>query len=230
MYKLETHCHSNLLSNCSRLSPEQLVGIYEQNGYNGIIITEHFINSGSCKLDMYYGELTYKEKINRFYDGYLHIKELAKGKLDVFFGFEYGYKGTDILVYGWDKQKLLAIEQILQMTTREFIEFANSTGALTVHAHPFREAHYIDHIRLYPQVEGVEVYNACRTDLCNALGENYATMYNKVRLAGTDIHYTDVKTLSGLEFEEKVQSVEHFISLVRAGKGKIIKRDNVYED
>ena len=89
-----------------------------------------------------------------FYDGYLQIKELAKGKLDVFFGFEYGYKGTDILVYGWDKEKLLQIPQIMQMSTREFIEFANDSGALTVHAHPFREAHYIDHIDISVIVEG----------------------------------------------------------------------------
>ena len=231
MYKLETHTHSNIVSNCSRLSAEKIIEIYCKNGYNGIIVTEHFLNSGSNKIDNNYPNLSYKEKVEMFYDGYLQIKELAKGKLDVFFGFEYGYKVTDILVYGWDKEKLLQIPQIMQMSTREFIEFANDSGALTVHAHPFREAHYIDHIRLFTQVQGVEVYNACRTDFCNEMGELYAKKYNKYHLAGSDIHYTNVKVLTGLEFEEKVQSIEHFISLIRQNKGKIFKKENVrYED
>ena len=39
MYKLETHTHSNLISNCSRLSPKQIIDIYYKNGYNGIIVT-----------------------------------------------------------------------------------------------------------------------------------------------------------------------------------------------
>ena len=88
-----------------------------------------------------------------------------------------------------------------------------------------------DHIRIYPQVQGVEVFNACRTDFCNEMGELYAKKYNKYSLAGSDIHYTNVKVLTGLEFEEKVESIEHFISLVRQNKGKVFKKENVcYED
>jgi len=231
MYKLETHCHSNLISNCSKLSPKELVDIYVQNGYNGIIITEHFLNSGSNKIDNNFGSLSYAEKIEMFYDGFLKVKQEALGKLDVFFGFEYGYKGTDILVYGFDKEKLLKIPEIMQMSTREFIEFFNANGALTVHAHPFREDWYIDHIRLFPQVEGVEVFNSCRTELCNKLGEYYAEQYNKLKLCGTDIHYKQVKILSALEFEEDIKSIDDFISLVRQGKYKIIKKENVlYEN
>ncbi len=37
-------------------------------------------------------------------------------------------------------------------------------GALIIHAHPFHQNRFIDHIRLYPNlVHGVEIYNACET-------------------------------------------------------------------
>lgn len=230
MYKLETHCHSNLVSRCSRLSPKELINIYKENGYNGLIITEHFLNSESCKVVLENKFLPYEEQVERFYDGYLKIKEEAKGILDVFFGFEYGYLGTDFLVYGWDKKDLLNYSKIMQMSVREFIEFVKDTGALIVHAHPYREANYIDHIRLFPGVEGVETYNSCRTDFCNALGEHYAKAYNKICLAGSDIHYIEQKKLSGMMFEEKVKDIKHFISLVRQGKGQFIYKENVLSE
>lgn len=227
MYKLETHCHTNVISRCSKMSPSQVVELYSQNGYNGIFITEHFLNSDSCRVIHDYASADYKTKIDKFCEGYLKVKECAKGILDVFFGLEFSYNGTDLLVYGLDGEKLKQMPEIMQMSMRDFIDFARLNGALIVHAHPFREASYIDHIRLYPNVEAVEVYNACRTDLCNMLGENYAKAYGKLCCSGTDIHVASQQILSGMAFEEKISSVEQFIKLVREGKGEIIKQDNV---
>ena len=227
MYKLETHCHTKVISRCGKMTPEQVVELYTKNGYNGVFITEHFLNSESCRVIHEHPSADYKTKIDKYCEGYLKVKEAAKGTLDVFFGVEFSYNGTDMLVYGLDGEKLKQLPEILQMSMRDFIDFARLNGALIVHAHPFREANYIDHIRLYPNVEAVEVYNACRTDLCNALGENYAKAYGKLCSAGTDIHVFSQPILSGMAFDEKVCSEEHFISLVRSGKGQIIKQKNL---
>ena len=43
------------------------------------------------------------------------VKEAAKGKLDVFFGFEDSYLGTDVLVYGPDLEDLLNMPEIDSM-------------------------------------------------------------------------------------------------------------------
>lgn len=227
MYKLETHCHTKIISRCGKMTAQEVVELYSKNGYNGIFITEHFLNSDSCRVIHDYASADYKTKIDKYCEGYLKVKECAKGVLDVFFGLEFSYLGTDMLVYGLDAEKLKKMPEIMQMSMRDFIDFARLNGALVVHAHPFREANYIDHIRLYPNVEAVEVYNACRTDLCNCLGENYAKSYNKLCSAGTDIHAFSQPILSGMAFEEKVSSVEHFITLIREGKGEIIKQKNI---
>ncbi len=227
MYKLETHCHSNIVSRCSKLTPENLVELYIKNGYNGIFVTEHFLNSNSCRVLDEYSLADFKIQVEKYCEGYKRVKQVAKGRLDVFFGIEFSYKGTDLLVYGFDEQALMGIPEIMQMSMRDFIDFAYANKALVIHAHPFREAHYIDHIRLYPNVEGVEVFNACRTDLCNSLGENYAKAYGKLQLAGSDTHNLFQPILSGMAFEESITSVSHFIDLIRQGKGKIFYKENV---
>ncbi len=46
-YLYETHCHTNLISACSSLSPEEMVELYAKNGYTGVFVTDHFLN-GNC--------------------------------------------------------------------------------------------------------------------------------------------------------------------------------------
>lgn len=146
----------------------------------------------------------------------------------MFFGFEYSYLGTDVLCYGWDKEKLKALPQIMQMSMREFCDFCRDNGALAVQAHPFREDFYIDHIRLYPNAEGVEVFNANRTPLCNRLGKFYAREYGKIEIGGSDLHRADQRVLSGMAFEERLTSEQELIRFLRQGKGEILETENKY--
>lgn len=88
----------------------------------------------------------------------------------MFFGLEVSYMGTDMLAYGFDKESLKAFPELPSMDLRTFADFCRARGILAVQAHPFREDSYIDHIRLYPNCEGVETLNAARNALCNDLG------------------------------------------------------------
>ncbi len=222
MYIYETHCHTNLVSACSDFTPEQIVELYVKNGYAGLFVTDHFLN-GNTTVDR---SLPYEEQIDAFCRGYEAVKKAAGDKLQVFFGFEYSYKGTDFLIYGWDKEDLKKQKIILDLSLKQLSVYCRERGVLAVHAHPFREAGYIDHIRLYPEVEGVEVYNACRNELCNSLGEYYAKAYSKPVTAGTDIHHFNQKYLGGMAFENELTSVNDFIAAVREGSGKIVKLEN----
>ena len=96
-------------------------------------------------------------------------------------------------------------------------------GALIVHAHPFRESSYIDHIRLFPrQCDGVEVVNAARTAFENEMAEKYADHYGLLKLAGSDNHRgPNQKKLAGICCEEPICSEADFIERVRAGKTQI---------
>ena len=116
------------------------------------------------------------------------------------------------------------------MDLRTFADYCRDHDVLAVQAHPFREDSYIDHIRLYPNCEGVEAFNAARNALCNDLGAYYAKAYNKIAIGGSDIHHTNQKFLSGMEFDEEVTSMDQLIALLRSGKGQILRTTNLYKN
>lgn len=228
MYKYELHCHTARTSACATLKAREIVDLFVANGYTGVFVTDHFLN-GNTTVNRLLPFASYEEKIEEFCKGYEEVKLAADGKIDVFFGLEASYLGTDILIYGWDKEQLKELPQIEHMDFRKLCEFCRERDVLAVHAHPFREDYYIDHIRLYPQVEGIEVLNSGRNELCNKLGNYYAECYGKIKTGGSDIHHASHKMLSGMEFDEKITDVRHFIRLLREGKGKILYSENVYK-
>lgn len=223
MYKYETHCHTKKVSKCSHIEAADLVEFYKSCGFSGIFITDHFFN-GNTTVDRNQPWNKMVEDFCKGYDG-----ALKKGKeigIDVFFGFEYSYHGTDVLVYGLDKEWLLSHPDVMSLGTTEFCDFARSEGALLIHAHPFREASYIDMIRLFPRnVDGVEIYNACRTDFENARAKEYADNYGLLYSAGTDNHVGLRESLGGMEFDGKILSVPDFVSKMKNGGGKVFRMD-----
>ncbi len=44
MYKYETHCHTSPVSACGKASVEDTVCFYKRMGYDGIFITNHFLD------------------------------------------------------------------------------------------------------------------------------------------------------------------------------------------
>ena len=98
-YFYETHLHTSSASRCGRSTPEEMVMACKAYGYTGIIITEHNWGGNTC-ID---GNLPWGEYVEKFCVGYEKAK--AKGDetgLDVFFGWEAGYNGTEFLIYGLD--------------------------------------------------------------------------------------------------------------------------------
>ena len=224
MYLYETHCHTKYSSACASIGAKELVDLYVKNGYTGVFITDHFLNGNTTVKT----GIPYSERVRLFAEGYKKVKKAGEGKLDVFFGFEYSYLGTDVLVYGWDEKALYGLEEIVDMPFSRFCGFAKEQGVLAVQAHPFREAHYIDHIRLYPGVEGVETLNAKREERCNRLAEFYASEYGKITTGGSDLHQTTQPRLAGMEFSSPLTSEKDFIERLRKGEGKIFSQENAY--
>ena len=186
MYRYETHLHTFPVSKCARAGVEESLQFYKGIGYDGVFITNHFIDS-NINIDR---AAPYEEKI-RFYfsdceEGVRVGREIG---LKVFCGVELSCGGTDFLVYGLDKQWYLDHPEIETMKKSEELPLLMQSGALVIQAHPFRQAAYIDHIRLFPScVHGVEVINACRTDEDNRMAELYAEHYGLLKFAGSDNH------------------------------------------
>jgi hypothetical protein len=162
MYQYETHLHTAPVSRCAWSDVEDSLIFYKELGYDGVFITNHFLD-GNINVDH---SLSYEEKIEFYFSDY--EKGVALGEnlgIKVFCGVELTYGGTDFLIYGLDKAWFLAHPEVMEMKKSEELRLMMESGALIIQAHPFREAGYIDHIRLFPRrVHGVEVINACRTE------------------------------------------------------------------
>ena len=226
MYKYETHLHTSPVSKCARASVEDTLRFYRALGYDGVFITNHFLD-GNINIDR---SLPYEERINFYFSDYEEGKRLSDEiGIKVFLGVELSYKGTDFLVYGLGREWFLAHPEIMEMKKSEELPYLAEHGALVIHAHPFREAGYIDHIRLFPRaVEGVEVINAsCRDPIVNEMARLYADHYGLIPFAGSDNHSGPaVKRLAGMETDTPVLDERDFIERVKRGEMRCFSMKN----
>lgn len=217
MYKYETHLHTYPVSKCAKVGVREVLEFYKAQGYDGVFITNHFLD-GNINID---SSLPYEERINFYFSDYEEGKRLAEEVgIKVFFGAEISYKGTDFLIYGLDKEWFLSNPQIMDMKKKDELQYLAENGALVIQAHPYREAGYIDHIRLFPRsVHGVEVINACRNELENAMADHYAKSYGLLPFAGSDNHCGMAqKKLAGMCSDMPIKDEQEFIKKVLSGE------------
>ncbi len=225
MYLYETHLHTAPLSACARAGVRETLEYYKSAGYTGVFLTDHFIDGN---VDRAIRGLPYEERIRHFFAVKDEAKEIG-GELgiEVFYAFEMTCGGTDFLVYGIGMDWCLAHPDMDKMKKSELLRMLCEDGALVIHAHPFREAAYIDHIRLFPRlVHGTEVFNACRTDFENEMAAQYCKNYSLIPFAGSDNHVAGgLKRFGGMATEEPVRDVGEFIELVLSKAAKPFIRD-----
>lgn len=157
-YVYETHLHTCQGSACGCVTGAEMARLYKAAGYAGVVITDHFFG-GNTAIDR---SLPWEQWVEEFCKGYESAKtEGDKIGLQVFFGWESGYQGTEFLIYGLDKQWLLAHPEIRDCSIERQYELVHTHGGIVIHAHPFRSESYIPEIRLFPQlVDAVEAINA----------------------------------------------------------------------
>lgn len=225
MFRYETHLHTLPVSRCAKVSVEENLLFYKEIGYAGVFITNHFID-GNINFDK---TLPYKEQIDFYFSDYENALRIGDEiGLRVFCGVETTLGGTDFLVYGLDKAWFLAHPQIREMKKSEELSFFIENGALVIQAHPFRQASYIDHIRLFPAcVHGVEVLNACRSDEDNEMASLYARHYNLLPFAGTDNHHGAARArLAGMAFDTPIRDEKDFVLRVKNGEASPFLAEN----
>ena len=227
-YKYETHCHTSPVSFCGRANPEETVLFYQSLGYDGVFITNHFLDGN---INPESKALSYEEQIEYYFSDYEAAAAIGKREgIKVFPGVELSYKGTDFLIYGLSKEWYLSHPEIMEMKKTEELAFMMQMPSLIVQAHPYREAGYIDHIRLFPRsVHAVEVINSSQTEPANIMAGFYADQYGLLKTAGSDNHWASgifdhalrkgySLTISGMMTEEPLNSPEDYIRAVFEGK------------
>lgn len=226
-YLYETHLHTSEGSACGRSTAAQMAVACKEAGYTGIIVTDHFFG-GNTAADR---KLPWKEWVESFCKGYENAKKTGDEiGLQVFFGWEQSFCGTDFLIYGLDKEWLLHHPEIKDATVEEQYQLVHANGGMVIHAHPYREAFYIPETRLYPEyVDGVEGVNAThvqwnrgeRKNSYDEKAQEYACTYNLPQTAGSDVHSVDLPG-GGMAFARKLMSIQDYIEAVRNQEGILL--------
>jgi predicted metal-dependent phosphoesterase TrpH len=217
-FKYETHLHTSEVSPCSRSSGAEMARAHRAAGYAGIIVTDHFYN-GNIRMP---ADLPWETRVDLLGSGYRAAK--AEGErigLSVFFGWEYSFRGTDFLTYGLDCAFLLDNPDLLELSVTAYLDLVRRSGGFVCHAHPFREADYIQEIRLFPgSVDSVEVENASHRDpVFNRRAAEYAKQHGLLEMRGSDIHDAARLPGGGMSFDHPAETIGDFIGLVRAQRG-----------
>jgi len=220
MYRYETHMHTLPVSKCAKATVRENLEFYKSAGYAGVFITNHFLD-GNVAIDK---NVPYEERIAFYFSDYEEGKQIGQEiGIQVFCGVELSYKGTDFLIYGLDKDWYLNHPEIMEMKKSEELTLMMEAGALIIQAHPYREASYIDHIRLYPRhVHGVEVHNASQSEFRNKMAEYYAQNYELIPFAGSDNHRAGGCTkFGGMESQRLIANELDFVQMVKNGEMQI---------
>ena len=227
-YLYETHLHTLQGSACAHNTGAQMAKACKEYGYTGIIVTDHNWG-GNTSVDR---NLPWEEWVEQFFRGYEDAK--AQGEqigLDVFFGYEAGYRGTEFLIYGVGKEWMKRTPRLWEATVEEQYTLVHEAGGMVIHAHPFREAAYIPETRLYPGwVDGVEGINSAHSML-SSIGRclpefderaiAYALEHGLPMSAGSDIHATKLFG-GGVAFRRKLRSCEDYVQAVLGGEDYVM--------
>lgn len=235
MYKYETHCHSSEGSLCSHITAEELVHLYKKHGFDGIFVTDHFLN-GNTSVDR---NQPWEKQIEDYCSSFEKAEKIGKEEgLSVFFGWEYSYNyigkkgkwcgGNDFLTYGLDKEWLLKHPEVMDFELREYCDFIHQNGGFIIHAHPFRNSDYIDMIRLVPEsVDGVEIINSSMTnEHINKMADIYANEYGLLKTAGSDMHGREYERISGILTENPIKCPMDMLAELKSGKTKLFVEKN----
>jgi len=213
----ETHLHTSPVSKCAISRGSDYIAGYQDKGYSGIIVTDHFFNA-NCSLSK---TLAWENWVNSFCQGYEEARnEGARRGFDVFFGWEETFDGCDdYLIYGLDKEWLLGHPEVRKWSRGEQYRTVRESGGCVVQAHPFRQRVYIPKVVLSTGcVDAVEVANGGHDDPSyDALACRYAKSIGKPSTAGTDIHdasdiyYND---LFGVYVDKKLNSISDYVNVI----------------
>lgn len=208
--------HTAESSACASASAREQVIQYRSAGYDGILVTDHFIN-GNSAVDR---SLPWDQMMADQFKGYREAA-IAGEELNfkVYQGIEYAYHGTEFLVIGLGQEWFTSHPEVVDMKPKEFLNAFRDAGAAVIQAHPYRQASYIKTIRLFPdEVDAIEGFNHRNDREWNDDACHLALIHNKPVTAGSDCHRIG-ECHSGIAVERPIEDTADLIRLIKGGTG-----------
>ena len=223
MYKYELHAHTSECDLVAKLSGGELVRAYADQGYSGIVITDHYF---SIFFDWFREELdgkSHKEIIDRWLRGYESARnEGEKIGFTVLPGAEVRIDGTinDYLVYGLEIEDLYRLPLLNRMASIDEVLDILPAQTCVVHAHPFRENMTgRDPGRFF----GIEVHNGGTDAFRNQLAKVWAEHYGKAMTSGSDCHGPWAVGKGGIITENPIYTPTDLVQVLRGRNYQLIQ-------
>jgi predicted metal-dependent phosphoesterase TrpH len=212
LFRFDTHVHTSNTSFCAKVSGAELVHLYKNTGYDGIVITDHFAKEYSVLP----AKPTWTERIEYFLCGYREAyEEGLKTDFTVILGMEIRFteSANDYLIYGFDETFLYQNKDLHDMGLAGFKAFVKDRNILIYQAHPFR----VNMKKVSPALlDGLEVFNGNpRHDARNDLAYEYAKDHGLKMLSGSDFHQPQDLGLGGIVLPKRAETPQEFVDLLK---------------
>lgn len=231
LYKYELHSHTAECDPYAGIGGAELVKLYQEAGYSGMVITDHYIWSFSKWFaDENLASATHEEYIRRWLKGYYAAKEAAeRTDFTVLTGAEVAFDGqiNHYLIYGVDEAFFYHAPLLNKCKTIDELTALLPDGAIVVQAHPFRKNMTIcDPAALF----GFEGYNAGTEAFCNEMAKLYARHYGKRLTSGSDVHGRKAVARGGIATEQAIRSPQDLIAVLKSGDYHLIQDGEITDD
>ena len=217
MFKTELHCHSNDISQCARVNTKEIIDTFVNSGYNTLVLTNHL---SKYTMDVI-SPNDWVGFVDKFYGAYEKLKSEAEGKLNILFGAELRFNGSnnDYLVFGLTKEFLYEHPDIFDLHAEKFHNLAKENNMLFIQAHPFRNWMMVIEPKM---VDGVEVFNGhFGHDSRNDIADMWAEKFNLIKTSGTDYHYITSPANGGIFTDCEITEMSQLVEILKSGNYKL---------
>lgn len=224
-YKYQMHTHTSPCSACASATPDELVYSLYKGGYNGCVLTNHFIR-GNSGIDP---NLSWNDFVYQYENDYIECKKAAeKYNIDIIFGVEENVgDGLEILCYGITPRFLYDNPQLqTDHSVESWYNALHKFGALCIQAHPFRDRAYIKNPRVLPieYIDGIEVYNHFNSPENNLFAEQFADEHPDLILtSGADTHNGVSSCFAGIMTDIRITDEKDIVTVLKSRNYILIK-------
>ena len=220
MYKTEPHLHISEVSPCAKIGAEEVIKLYSEAGYKTVFISDHLKHKMFEKL----GEMSWKEKVERFLSGY----EIAR-KAGEIYGvnvllsaeFQLNNSNKHFLLYGINKEFLDNLEVFFDLPISEFYKHAKENGVTVVQAHPYRDGSTTPVDAAY--IDAVEAINSNpRHTNYSEKAIAYAMEHGLPMTSGSDTHRHEDVALGGVISKCEIKTPTDYVELLLGNKLELI--------
>jgi histidinol phosphatase-like PHP family hydrolase len=211
-YRIELHAHTKPVSPCSEIPPADLVQAYIDQGFHGVVITNHF------NLEYLLG-LPKEEALDYYLSGYEEARKAAEGTgLQVLLGTEVRFNEhpNEFMIYGVDRQILSECYDYLEKGLAAYRNDVKLPDSVLIQAHPFRDRM----LRREPELmDGIEVFNMHpgHNSRVAQAARLAASIPGCIKTVGTDFHHPGHQGLCALRVRQMPRDSFDMAAILRSG-------------